>query len=403
MPAFRYQAITRDGKEVEDVFTANARADVIKMLRGKGYKPISIEEAVVKKTATESISVLGGKIKPKDLAIFCNQFSTLIKAGVAVASALDILHQQTENKKLQRALRDVSTEVQKGSLVSQAMTDHPTIFPNLLTDMTESGEMSGNLDNVMARLATHYEKESKIESKIKGAMIYPIVLSAVAIVVVIFMLIVVMPTFLTMFEGSGVPLPGPTRFLLGVSNGLIDYWYLVLAVVIGAFLIIRAILNSKQGRHAFDQTKFKLPLIKGPMIKIVTSRFTRTLGSLTASGLPLIESLKMSARVSGNVIVEEKVMNMAKDVEKGESLGQAMRRHPLFPPMVVSMTEIGEESGSLEEMLDKSADFYDRELEDAIDRLLKLLEPLLILVMAVVIGFIVIAMLLPMFDMIQTI
>jgi type IV pilus assembly protein PilC len=403
MPAFRYQAMTSDGKEVEDVFTANTRADVIKMLRGKGYKPISIEEAVVKKTATESISVLGGKIKPKDLAIFCNQFSTLIKAGVAVASALDILYQQTENKKLQRALRDVSKEVQKGSLVSNAMKEHPAIFPNLLTDMTESGEMSGNLDNVMGRLSTHYEKESKIESKIKGAMIYPIVLSAVAIVVVIFMLIVVMPTFLTMFEGSGVPLPGPTRFLLGVSNGLINYWYIVLAVVIGAFFIIRAILNSEQGRYAFDQAKFNLPLVKGPMIKIVTSRFTRTLGSLTASGLPLIASLKMSARVSGNVVVEEKVMNMAQDVEKGESLGQAMRRHALFPPMVVSMTEIGEESGSLEEMLDKSADFYDRELEDAIDRLLKLLEPLLILVMAVVIGFIVIAMLLPMFDMIQTI
>ena len=403
MPTFRYQAITNDGKEVEDVFSANARADVVKMLRGKGYKPVSIEEAVVRKSATESISVLGGKMKAKDLAIFCNQFATLIKAGVAVASALDILHQQTENKKLQRALRDVSTEVQKGLLVSEAMKEHPAIFPNLLTDMTESGEMSGNLDNVMARLALHYEKENKIEAKVKGAMVYPTVLSVVAIVVVIFMLIVVMPTFLTMFEGSGVPLPGPTRFLLNVSNGMVNYWYLVLALSIGVFLIMRALLNSKQGRHAFDQMKFRLPLVKGPMLKIVTSRFTRTLGSLTASGLPLIESLKMSARVSGNVIVEEKVMKMAQDVEKGESLGQAMRRHTLFPPMVVSMTEIGEESGSLEEMLDKSADFYDRELEDAIDRLLKLLEPLLILVMAVVIGFIVIAMLLPMFDMIQTI
>ncbi|GEN55987.1 type II secretion system protein F [Halolactibacillus alkaliphilus] len=403
MPAFRYQAVSSDGTEVEDVFNAGTRAEVIKMLKAKGYKPILIEEALVKHQARESISALSAKIKPKDLAIFCNQFATLIKAGVPVASALDILQQQSENKKLKQALKDVSQDVQKGTLVSQAMKKHLMIFPQLLTDMTESGEMSGNLDNVMARLAMHYEKESKIESKIKGAMVYPIVLSAVAVVVVIFMLIVVMPTFLTMFEGSGVPLPGPTRFLLGMSNALINSWYIVLVIVIGAFFTVRTVLRSEAGRRTFDQLKFRLPLIKGPMLKIVTSRFTRTLGSLTASGLPLIESLKMSARVSGNVIVEEKIMNMAKDVEKGEALGHAMRRHDLFPPMVVSMTEVGEESGSLEEMLDKSADFYDRELEDAIDRLLKLLEPMLILVMAVVIGFIVIAMMLPMFDMIQTI
>ncbi|SDB95679.1 type II secretion system protein F (GspF) [Pelagirhabdus alkalitolerans] len=403
MPTFHYHAFTNDGTEIEDVLTANEHADAVRILREKGYKPVSIEEAVVKKTATESIKVLGGNIKPKDLAIFCNQFSTLIKAGVAVASSLDILHQQTENKKLRIALKGISTEVQKGSLVSQAMKQYPRIFPNLLVDMTESGEMSGNLENVMARLSTHYEKESKIESKIKGAMVYPIVLSAVAIVVVTFMLIVVMPTFLTMFEGSDVPLPLPTRFLLTISDGLIDYWYIVLFFSIAVFFVLRSVLNSKEGRRAFDQMKFRLPLIKSSMVKIVTSRFTRTLGSLIASGLPLIESLKMSAKVSGNVIVEEKVMNMAQDVEKGESLGKAMRRYPLFPPMIVSMTEIGEESGSLEEMLDKSADFYDRELEDAIDQLLKLLEPLLILVMAVLIGFIVIAMLLPMFDMIQTI
>jgi len=272
-----------------------------------------------------------------------------------------------------------------------------------MINMVESGEMTGNLDNVMDRLAIHYEKDAKINSRIKGAMIYPIALSVVAITVVIFLITVILPTFIGMFEGSGVPLPLPTRILLGISNFIREYWYIVIAGIGTLTYLVKRYISSESGRYRYDSLKFKLPVIKSSMDKIVTARFTRTLGSLLRSGIPLIDALEIAGSVTGNVVIEEKLNYIATEVEKGETLGVALKRTPTFGPMVVSMIQIGEESGSLDEMLDKSADFYEQELEDAIDRMLKLMEPLLIVFMAVIIGFIVIAMMMPMFGMFETI
>lgn len=402
MALYRYKAVQSDGKEVNEVMTAATITEVQEKIRDKGLYLIQIREDVEKKSAAEELS-FGGKVTAKQISIFCKQFATLLKAGVPVASGLDILYRQTENKKFKSALEDVYTEVQKGSQVSTAIRNHPKVFPSLMVNMVESGEMSGNLDNIMERLAIHYEKDAKISSRIKGAMIYPIALSVISVVVVIFLITVILPTFTGMFTSSGVELPLPTRILLGISDFIKDYWYIVIGAMGLLIFVVNRYLNSSVGRYQFDALKFKLPVVKGSVDKIVTARFTRTLGSLLRSGIPLIDALELAGSVTGNVVIEEKVNYIASEVEKGETLGVALKRTPTFGPMVVSMIQIGEESGSLDQMLDKSADFYEQELEDAIDRLLKLMEPLLIVVMAVVIGFIVISMALPMFDMVNTI
>lgn len=402
MALYRYKAVQSDGKEVNEVMTAATITEVQEKIRDKGLYLIQIREDVEKKSAAEELS-FGGKVTAKQISIFCKQFATLLKAGVPVASGLDILYRQTENKKFKSALEDVYTEVQKGSQVSTAIRNHPKVFPSLMVNMVESGEMSGNLDNIMERLAIHYEKDAKISSRIKGAMIYPIALSVISVVVVIFLITVILPTFTGMFTSSGTELPLPTRILLGISDFIRNYWYIVIGALGLLIFVVNRYLNSSVGRYQFDALKFKLPVVKGSMDKIVTARFTRTLGSLLRSGIPLIDALELAGSVTGNVVIEEKVNYIASEVEKGETLGVALKRTPTFGPMVVSMIQIGEESGSLDQMLDKSADFYEQELEDAIDRLLKLMEPLLIVVMAVVIGFIVISMALPMFDMVNTI
>ena len=402
MASYRFKAIESDGKEISEVITAATFDEAQEKIKSKGLFLIDVREEVEKKSASQELS-LGGKVTAKEISIFCKQFGTLLKAGVPVAAGLDILYRQTENKKLKAALEDVYTEVQKGSQVSTAIKSHPKIFPSLMVHMVESAEMTGNLDEVMERLAIHYEKDAKINSRIKGAMIYPIVLSVISLVVVVFLITVILPTFTEMFTGSDTALPGPTVFLMAISDFIIKYWYIVLGGAFVLIFILNRYMKSETGRYRFDALLFKLPVVKSSIDKIVTARFTRTLGSLLRSGIPLIGALEISGSVTGNVVIEEKINYIAREVEKGETLGIALKRTPTFGPMVVSMIQIGEESGSLDQMLDKSADFYEQELEDAIDKLLKLMEPLLIVIMAVIIGFIVISMALPMFEMFNTI
>lgn len=402
MALYRYKAIQPDGREVTETMTAASEVEVREKIRDKGLYVMQVNEEVEKKSAAEELS-FGGKVTSKQISIFCKQLATLLKAGVPVAAGLDILYRQSESKTLKAALEDVYTEVQKGTQISSAIKNHPKVFPSLMVSMIESGEMTGNLDNVMDRLAIHYEKDAKIGARIKGAMIYPAALSVISIVVVVFMITVILPTFTGMFVDSGTELPLPTRILMGISDFIRNYWYIVIAGIGITAYSIKTYINSTSGRYRFDAFKFKIPIVKGSMDKIVTARFTRTLGSLLKSGIPLISALELAGSVTGNVVIEEKIKFVASEVEKGETLGVALKRTPTFGPMVVSMIQIGEESGSLDQMLDKSADFYEQELEDAIDRLLKLMEPLLIVFMAVIIGFIVIAMALPMFDMVNTI
>jgi type IV pilus assembly protein PilC len=269
--------------------------------------------------------------------------------------------------------------------------------------MVEAGEVSGNLDAILERMAVHFEKENKLENKIRSSMVYPIALLVVSIAVVIFMITFILPTFTGMFAGSGVEIPWPTRVLLGMSDFIKSYWYILLGMLGLMTFTITTFKKSEAGRAFFDGLKLKLPVIKGTTVKIITSRFTRTLSTLMDSGIPLIKSMEVVAKVVNNLPVEEKIEDGIEEIRKGVPLSRAIQNVGVFPPMVDSMIRIGEESGSLDEVLLKTADFYDEEVETSLTKLTTLIEPIMIVGMAIVIGFIVIAMYLPMFDMMKTI
>jgi len=399
MPLYEYKAITDKGENLNGTYEANNQNEVIAMLRQSGHYPVKVKETVEKNDVLDIF--MFSTIKIKDLAIFCRQFYTMLNAGIPIVNCLDVLRVQTENKKLQNTLSHVYDDLQKGAAFSTSLRNHKKVFPELLVNMIEAGEISGNLDSILERMSIHYEKESKISNKIKSAMIYPIMLSIVSIFIVIFLLVFVMPTFLSMFEGA--TLPAPTRALLFISYSLTNYWYIY---AIGIILIIfgfNQLYESKEGRLFFDRLKFKIPVVKGATQKIVTSQFTRTISTLLASGIPLIQALESTAKVSGNKVVEYGMQQAIDEVSAGGTLTNSIKKIGVFPPMVISMIQIGEESGQLDDILDKTANFYDEETESALQKMTTLLEPLMIIVMAIIIGAIVIAMILPMFDMIDTI
>jgi type IV pilus assembly protein PilC len=327
----------------------------------------------------------------------------MLNAGVTIVNTLDILRQQTEHKKFKGVISDLYEDVQKGYTFSEAMEKHNDVFPNLMCYMVAAGEASGSLDIVMERMATHYEKEFKVNNKVKSAMVYPAVLSVVATAVVVFLLTFVMPTFLSMFEGSGVPLPAPTRLLLAISNSFRNFWYVYVLVILGAVYLFKRFAATPEGRRTVDRYKLRLPLYKGLTRKVISARFCRTLSTLLASGIPLLQAMENVAGAVGNTVVADSIVESKEDVRKGVALSVPIRRTGHFPPMVDNMIKIGEESGTLDDILDKTANFFDEEVETEVQRLLTFMEPMMIVVMGVIVGFIVISMMMPMFDMLQTV
>ncbi|MCT4621528.1 MAG: type II secretion system F family protein [Marinisporobacter sp.] len=401
MPTYKYKAISKLGEKLEGTYTAKNKNEVISMLRQNQNIPVKIEELIEKKDILSFDSLK--KVKVKDIAIFCRQFYTMLNAGVTVLNVLDTLRLQTENKKLALVIGEVYEEVQKGLTFAESLKRHRKTFPDLLINMVEAGEVSGTLDIIMDRMAVHYEKENKITNKIKGAMMYPIILSIVSMLVVVFLLTFIMPTFVSMFEGSGVELPLPTRILLMISGIIINYWYFVFTALLLMIWGIKRYIGTSKGQFLMDHIKFKIPIVKGTTQKVITSRFTRTLSTLLASGIPLIQALDIVSRIVGNVIVEKGILKAKEDVRKGIDLATPIKQMGVFPPMAESMIRIGEESGALDEILDKTANFYDEEVEAALQKMTTLIEPIMIVIMAIVVGSIVIAMVMPMFDMMNTI
>ena len=400
MGNYKYRAVSENGQIIEGYYEAQSETEVVSMLKSNKYIPMNIEEEIAKDI--KDTELFAQKITKKDMAVFCRQFYTMLNAGIGVVEALDILEQQTEKKTFKKATGAVYEDVQKGMALSEAMERHKKIFPSLLINMVEAGEVSGNLDVIMQRMAIHFEKEYNIENKVKGALIYPIVLSIVSVAVVIFLLTGVMPTFIGMFEGSGTMLPGPTRVLLAISNWLTEYWYLFIGIILILIFGINIFGKSDEGRRFFDNLKIKLPGIKNMNIKIITSRFTRTLSTLLSSGIPLLQALDVVSRVVGNKVVGNGLQSAQEDIRKGVPMSRTIRDMGIFPPMVYSMIKIGEESGALDDILYKTADFYDEEVETSMQKMTTMLEPILIVFMAVIIGFIVISIAMPMFDMVNT-
>ncbi len=401
MLTFKYKVMNHQGEKIEGSFKANSKNEVLAMIEDNNYYPIEIKEVLEREQQDlfESFS----KVKTKDLYIFCRQFHTMINAGANISNALDVLRNQTENKKLKKCLSEAHDDVQKGISLSEALGKHKDVFPDLLINMINTGEVSGNLDTIMGRMATHFEKENKINNQLKSAMTYPIVLASLSVVVVIFLLTFIMPTFAGMFEGSGVALPAPTRIVMGLSKFIQTKWYILLVVIGGGVYAMQRYAKTSTGRLALDALKLKLPIIKETTEKAIVSRFTRTLSTVLASGVPLVQALEVVQKVVGNKVAEKALEAIKEKVLKGVSLGEAIGETTIFPMMLHSMIKIGEESGSLDDILDKTANFYDEELETSLKKMTAMIEPLMIIVMGVVIGFIVVAMMLPIFDMGKTI
>ncbi|TWH77040.1 type II secretion system F family protein [Sedimentibacter saalensis] len=343
------------------------------------------------------------KIKLKELSMFCRQMNSMLKSGIAIEKCIEILSMQTEDKNFCTVLKNMHKKLLTGSTFSEAVDSNKKVFPAMFLSMVRAGEMSGNIELVMGRLAVQYGKEYKTESKVKSAMTYPIVLAVVATVVVIFLLMYVMPTFVDLYHSSGVALPYVTRIMLKLSIGLQNYWQFVALALLGTVLVIIRLMKNENVRYKIDCFKLRIPLYKVLKVKLAASRFSRTLSTLVESGVPLISGLEAVSTIVGNEKIKRLVLCVREDVRKGSSLSYSIEQYNIFPPMVHNMIKIGEESGELEDVLNKTADFYDEEVENSIQKLVALIEPVMIVLMAAIIGFIMLAMITPMFDMVNTV
>ncbi len=400
MAAYKCSVVDPSGKRHKIKYSAESKTEVIEYLKQNSYTIINIDKS---EGSIDMSSISVKRIKSKDLAVFCKQLHAMLRAGVTIVSSLDILRQQTENKRLAKIIGRMYEDLQKGNTLSEALYYHKDAFPPIFISMVEAGELSGNIDLIMDRLAVHFEKEYKIENKIKSAMTYPAILAIVCVVVVVFLLTTIMPTFVEMYSSSGVELPPLTTMLINFSNALKQYWYIFVLVLLLIIVGISALMKNSKVKYKEDYYKLKIPVVKNLALKVATSRFTRTLSTLMGSGVPLLQALDTVSGVTGNTYIGSKIIEAKEDVRKGMALSQPLKQQGVFPPMVHSMIKIGEDSGSIEEILDKTADFYDEEVDTAVQRLTTMLEPIMIVFMAIIIGFIVIAMVTPMFDMVKTV
>ncbi len=400
MANYKYKAMNSKGERIEGNYTADNKNAVMEMISMNDYYPLSVEE--VQERVNINLSSLE-KVKTKDISIFCRQFYTMLDAGATINTCLHVLSEQVSSKKLKEALIKVNNDIRKGSTLSEAMKEQHDVFPELLISMVAAGEVSGNLDTIMLSMSNHYEKENKINHKIKNAMIYPCVLGSVALIVIVVLLTFVMPIFVSMFKDSSVSLPTSTKILLAMSSGLRHNFILILIALFLMIFGIRLYLKSDTGTMFSHKLRFKIPVVKTLNEKIIVTRFTRTLATVLSSGITLVEGLNIVAEVVGNRMVEEKILNVRDQVMKGEELAESIKETKLFPPMLISMVSIGQESGSLEEILSKTADFYDEELEAQIQTFTALLEPLMIMVMGVLVGFMMLSIVQPMFKMYNTV
>lgn len=396
MKKFKYRAMKKDGGKIDGDYEANSEEDIISMITSNGYYPLKIEEVI------ESAKIefkFREKVTTKDMSIFCRQMYTMLDAGVSINNALNMLSNQVSNKRLKVILSEVEEAVKKGEMLSESMGKHSDVFPKLLISMIESGEVSGNLDEMMLRMSIHFEKETKMNNKIRSAMTYPAVLSVVAVSAVMFIMTFVMPTFVEMFETEGIKLPLATKILMGISKFLSNNIILIILAIIIIIVTFNFYKKTEHGLIIVSTLKLKLPVIGNLNKKIIVSRFTRTLSTLLSSGVSLVQALPIVAGVLGNKIAEGEIFKITERVVRGDGLSGPIRECDIFPEMLASMVSIGEESGSLDDILNKTADFYDEEVEQTIQTTTALIEPLLIVVMGVAIGFIVLSIMLPMFDM----
>lgn len=397
MSQFSYEAINKLGKEVKGSVEASTEADVIYKLKQQGLTVVNVKPQSL---LTQDINIqIGGYPTARDLSVMCRQFVSMNKAGVTILETLRMLYEQTENKRLKDAIREVRIGIEKGDTLAQALGDHPKIFPELMVNMVAAGEASGTLHVALERVSIQLEKSNKTQSLIKKAMIYPIAVFLVAIVVTVVMLVVVIPSYETMFADLGTELPGITKFYVSLSKMLINYWFIIVPIVAGIIGGIITFAKTQAGKHVFGKLALKLPIVKNLIIKSASSQMARTLGTLLGSGVTLVEATAIVSDIMSNVYFKEAMKDASDQVSIGMPLSRPLEDCRLFPPMVYHMLRIGEESGNTEEMLDKLADYYDEEVEMAVQALMAAMEPMIIVVLAVVVGGLVGACMAPMLSM----
>ena len=397
MPNYSYTAINRAGKQIKEVLEANSIDSAKNSLRATGYTILDIREQSM---ATQDIDLpFLGNPKAKDMSVFCRQFLSILRAGVPITVVLSMLSQQTENKKLQSAIRAMQADVEKGETLAGAMRKHPRIFSKMLTSMVASGEESGNLEDAFGQMEVYYSKAHKTKNAIIKTMIYPIILLIVVIVVMIVMMTRIVPKFVEVFDQMDAELPGVTKAVVAISEWFMGWWWLLFLIIL--VLVVGGVLFNKteRGKHFFGWLTLHLPVVKLLSVRSACATFSRTLSLLLASGIGLTDALDLVSENMRNVHFRDAVLSARSMVTQGLPLAAALRNTELFPPMVYNMVGIGEEAGDLQGMLSKTADYYDDEVEQATQRLMSMMEPAVILVMAVVVVFIVLSIFLPMLNM----
>jgi type IV pilus assembly protein PilC len=399
MPNFTWKGRTRAGKAQEGVLVAENKDAAIAMLRKQQVTVTMVTE----KGKEFALPKMGGGISQKEIAVFTRQFSVMIDAGLPLVQCLEILGTQQDNRVFQKILFEVRQDIESGATLADSLRKHPKAFDDLYCNMVAAGETGGILDTILQRLSQYIEKIVKLRSAVRSAMVYPVAVITIAIGVVGVILWKVIPTFATLFAGLGAQLPLPTRITIALSKFIGAWWWLIFGMIgLGVFALNR-FHKTYKGKRIIDGALLKLPVLGNVLKKIAVARFCRTLGTLVSSGVPILEALQITARTAGNAVVEDAIMETRKSIEQGKTISEPLKATNVFPSMVVQMVAVGEQTGALETMLNKIADFYEDEVDEATANLLALLEPIMICFLGVIIGGIVISMYMPMFDLINKI
>ncbi len=403
MPVYVWKGRTVGGEIQSGELTFDSQEEVLATLRKKRIIITSVREK--KQDIKLAMPSFGSPVSTRDLAIFTRQFATMINAGLPLVQCLDILSKQTEKEAFRTIIAQTMREVEAGTTLAEAMAkkENQKVFDELFVNMVEAGEAGGILDEILQRLATFIEKAEALKRKIQSAMVYPAVVMTVAILATAFMLVFIIPTFARMFTAFGGDLPLPTKIVMGLSSFLRSFWWAILGSIVGFAFAIRRYYQSERGHMQIDRLLLKVPVLGDVLRKGSVARFTRTLGTLISSGVPILTGLEITARTAGNRVIQEAIMAARASIREGETISAPLRQSNVFPPMVVQMISVGEETGALDDMLTRIADFYDSEVDTAVDSLTSLIEPVMIVFMGTVVGGMVIAMYLPMFKLINVV
>ena len=399
MPRFRYVAKDEKGSTLNGVIEAPALPEVLDSLRQQGLIVVNVKEERGKRKGVAA--GMGGKIKLSDLVVFSRQLATLVEAGIPLIQGLEILEKQMEKRDFKSVIRDIARKIEEGSSLSEGLAEHPKIFSHLFINIVKAGESSGTLDAILDRLATYLEKTDNLQRRVKSALIYPGVVTGMAVAVTLFLIIKIIPTFKGIFDTLGAQLPLPTRILMGVSDFTRQYFLLAICGAILLGIGFGVFIKTDFGGLKFDSLKLKLKVF-GPLLKkVAISNFARTLSTLVKSGVPILNALGIVGKTSGNRVIENAIAEVRESVRQGESIAAPLGNFPVFPPLVTRMIDVGEQTGRLEEMLSKIADFYEEQVEVAVAGLTSMIEPMIIVFLGVVIGSVVLAMFLPIFKMVE--